>query len=123
MKLNLKMCTFNVKVRKFLGFILTRLGKKANPAKCQAIINMKSPMNVREVQALSGRLTILTQFISKSDDKDAPLFNLLKNNKTFEWTNECEEAFKKLKSYLVTPPILNLIKVGRDFIHLSNNLR
>ena len=55
---------------------------------------------------LNRKLAALTQFISRSIDNHASFFNLLKNNKTFEWTNECEEAFKKIKDYLATPPIL-----------------
>ena len=61
---------------------------------------------------LNGRLAALTQFISKLANNHAPFFFFLKNNKTFEWTNECEEAFKKLKEYLETPLILTRPKPG-----------
>ena len=44
--------------------------------------------------------------MSKSANNHAPFFDLLKNNKTFKWIDECEEAFKKWKEYLVTWPIL-----------------
>ena len=67
---------------------------------------MKSLAKVKEVQALNGRSAALTQFISKSTNNYASLFNLLENNNTFEWMNECEETFKKLKDYLATPSIL-----------------
>ena len=67
---------------------------------------MKSPTNVKEVQVLNGRLAALNCFLSKLADNHAPFFILLKNNKAFEWTDKCEEAFKKLKEYLATPPIL-----------------
>ena len=73
---------------------------------------MKSPTSVKEVQALNGRLAALTRFISRSADNLAPFFHTLKNNKTFEWTNECKEAFKKLKVYLATPPILTRPEAG-----------
>ena len=67
---------------------------------------MKSPTSVKDVQALNDRLAAFTRFISRLIDNFAPFFHVLKNNKTFEWTNKCEEAFKKLKDYLVTLPIL-----------------
>ena len=87
--------------------MLTKQGIKANLTKCQAIIDMKSLINVRKVQALNDRLKAFTRFISKSIDNHAHFFfYLLKNNKPFEWTNKYEEAFKKLKEYLVTPLIL-----------------
>ena len=39
-------------------------------------------------------------------------FIRLKIIKTFEWTNKCEKAFKKLKIYLATPPILTRLEMG-----------
>ncbi|MCH81899.1 hypothetical protein A2U01_0002693 [Trifolium medium] len=35
---------------KFLGFMLTNRGIEANPEKCQAIIDMRSPTSVKEIQ-------------------------------------------------------------------------
>ena len=40
------------------------------------------------------------------------LFSIyLKNNKTFKYINKCEETYKKLKEYLVTPLILTRLKL------------
>ncbi|RDX63401.1 Retrovirus-related Pol polyprotein from transposon 17.6, partial [Mucuna pruriens] len=41
---------FRVQAGKFLGFMLTELGIEANQEKFQAIINMRSPQKVKEVQ-------------------------------------------------------------------------
>nr|KYP45857.1 Retrovirus-related Pol polyprotein from transposon 297 family [Cajanus cajan] len=35
-----------------------------------------------------------------------PIFTLLRKPKNFEWTKQCEEAFKSFKVFLATPPIL-----------------
>ncbi|KAM6580325.1 hypothetical protein CsatA_004099 [Cannabis sativa] len=43
-------------------------------------------------------MTALNRFISKSTDKCLPFFNTLRGNKKFEWTEECEEAFKSIMS-------------------------
>ena len=116
MRLNLKKCVFRVRADKFLGFMLIERGIKANLTKCQAITNMKSPANVKEVQALNGRLATLTKFMFRLVDNCAFFFDLLKNNKTFEWTDECEKAFKELKEYLVTSPILTRLE-PREVLH------
>jgi len=50
MKLNPEKCTFGVEGGKFLGFMLTHRGIEANPDKCQAILAMRSPKNIKEVQ-------------------------------------------------------------------------
>ena len=37
---------------KFLGFMLTERGIEANPDKCAAIITMRSPTSVKEVDMI-----------------------------------------------------------------------
>ncbi|MCI80607.1 hypothetical protein A2U01_0101878, partial [Trifolium medium] len=49
MRLNPAKCSFDVQADKFLGFLLTHRGIAANPEKCQAIIDMRSPTSVKEV--------------------------------------------------------------------------
>ena len=49
-------------------------------------------------------------------------FHLCRNNKAFEWTNECEEVVKKLKEYLETPPILTWLELKEmSYIHLATS--
>jgi len=69
LKFNPKKCVFKIKVRKFLGFMLTEWGIKANPDKCVAIIGMRNPTTVKEVQQLTGRMTALSWFLSAGGDK------------------------------------------------------
>ena len=40
---------FGVEVGKFLGFLLTEHGIEANREKCVAIIELRSPISVKEV--------------------------------------------------------------------------
>ena len=49
-KLNPEKCVFGVEAGKFLGFLLTERGIEANPKKCAAILAMRSPISVKEVQ-------------------------------------------------------------------------
>ncbi|RDX79637.1 hypothetical protein CR513_39917, partial [Mucuna pruriens] len=45
-----KKCLFGVQAGKFLGFMLIERGIKANPKKCQVVIDMRSSRNIKEVQ-------------------------------------------------------------------------
>ena len=54
MRLNPNKCAFGVSSRKFLGFMVSHRGIEANPDKIQAILNMKRPQNIEEVQSLTG---------------------------------------------------------------------
>ena len=49
-RLNPEKCTFGVDSGKFMGFMLTQRGIEANLEKCQTIIDMRSPANIKEVQ-------------------------------------------------------------------------
>ena len=94
------MCVFTIEVEKFLGFMLTHRGIEANLDKCWAILEMRSPTSVKEVQRLTGRIKSLSRFMAASAWKAFPFFSLLKNESTFEWTQEYEAAFNEFKWYL-----------------------
>lgn len=47
MRINPTKCSFGYKLGKLLGFMLTKKGIKENTYKCQAIIDMRSPFNVK----------------------------------------------------------------------------
>jgi len=98
-------CAFGVSSGKFLGFMVSRRGIKANPEKVSAVLGMQSPQTTKQLQQLTGRIAASNRFISRSIDKCLPFFKILK--KAFEWNSECQEAFGKLKEYLTNPPLLS----------------
>ena len=104
MKLNPAKCAFGVSAGRFLGFIVTHRGIEANPDKIKAVLDMPSPSGIKEVQRLTGRIAVLSRFVSRVSDKCQPFFQVLK--KAFQWDTKCEEAFSALKTYLSSPPIL-----------------
>ncbi|KFK24493.1 hypothetical protein AALP_AAs49847U000100 [Arabis alpina] len=106
MKLNPTKCRFVVTSGEFLGYLVTHHGIEANSKQIDALIQMASPRNKREVQRLTGRVAALNRFVSRSTDKCLPFYNTLRGNKQFEWSDKCEDAFRQLKEYLATPPIL-----------------
>jgi len=106
LKLNPDKCVFGVEAGKFLGFLLTERGIEVNPDKCAAILAMRSPASVKEVQQLTGWMAALPRFVSAGGDKGNPYFQCLKRTSRFVWTEECEAAFLKLKEYLAAPPVL-----------------
>nr|KYP62972.1 Retrovirus-related Pol polyprotein from transposon 412 family [Cajanus cajan] len=107
MRLNPEKCVFGVHSGKFLGFMITCRRIEANPNKCQALINMRSPQNHKEVQRLASILASLSRFIPKLAEKAKPIFNILRKPKEFHWNEECEQAFANFKHFLSTPPILS----------------
>ncbi|XP_009419888.2 uncharacterized protein LOC103999771 [Musa acuminata AAA Group] len=124
MRLNPTKCAFGVTSGKFLGFIVHERGIDANPEKVQAIINMQSPRTIKDLQQLNGRLVALSRFLARSGDRCLPFFKALKNPKNFQWTSECEEAFKQMKRHLASLPRLASVSPGEKLgLYLAASLR
>ena len=79
-KLNPRKCAFRVTVGKFLGFMVSQRGIKANPDKIRAIMEMVPPRNVKEVQSLNGKIAALNRFVSRATNKCLPFFRTLKKS-------------------------------------------
>jgi len=107
LRLNPGKCVFNIDRGKFLGFLLTQRGIEANPEKCNAIIEMRSPNNIKEVQRLIGRLIAISRFLPKLAEQIQPIIQLLKKSAKFSWNDECEQVFQNLKTSLTSTPILH----------------
>jgi len=97
---------------KFLGFMLTYRGIKANPEKCRAITELRSLENVQEIQRLIDRLTCFSRFMPKLVEKTTPIVQLLRKASKFQWTDECEVIFLQLKE-----PIIVYLVVSEDAIN------
>jgi hypothetical protein len=61
-------------------------------------------------------MAALNRFISRLGEKGLPFFKLLKKKNKFEWTEEAKEAFKSLKTYLTSLPILTPPKKHEDMM-------
>ncbi|GKC12187.1 reverse transcriptase domain-containing protein [Tanacetum coccineum] len=64
MKPNPKKCSFEVEEGKFLGYMVTSEGIRANPAKTKDIAKMQSPKTWGQMQSLSEKLADLNHFLS-----------------------------------------------------------
>ncbi|XP_074336766.1 uncharacterized protein LOC141673937 [Apium graveolens] len=117
MKLNPQKCIFGVESGNFLGFMVNHRGIEANPEKIKALLDMKSPTSVKQVQSLTGRIAALNRFVSKSSDRCKQFFKEIKGmGKDFVWTPDCEEAFLKIKEQLGNPPMLAKPEDGETLI-------
>ena len=77
-------------------------------------MEMSLPRNIKEVQNLNGKVAALNRFVSRATNKCLLFFRTLK--KSFEWTVECQQAFKELKAYLSSPPLLSPSKPGEKLL-------
>ncbi|KAF8745039.1 hypothetical protein HU200_013449 [Digitaria exilis] len=115
-KLNPAKCVFGVPSGKLLGFIISERGTEANPEKIATLMNMEPPRTVKDVMKLTGCMAALNRFISKLGERGTEFFKLLKKQDRFQWTQEAQVAFDKLKLFLTTPPVLTAPLPGEDLL-------
>jgi hypothetical protein len=106
MMLNPMKCVFGVPAGQLLGFIVSHRGIEVNPEKIKAILDISRPINLKEVQQLTGCMAAMSRFISCLGEKALPLYKLMKKSDEFVWTDEVDAALKDLKRVLSTAPIL-----------------
>ena len=69
---------------KFLGVMVNQRGIEDNPKKINALLQMSSPRNPKEVMSLTGRVATISHFVSRVTDRCAPFFDELKVSKKFK---------------------------------------
>ncbi|XP_026440606.1 uncharacterized protein LOC113339578 [Papaver somniferum] len=106
MKVNPAKCDFWVTSGKFLGYIITPKGIEDDLNKVRDILEIPSPVTVKDVQKLNGSLEALGRFVSQSSDICKNFFGTLKKGEKFRWTNECEESFQNIKIHLASLLVL-----------------
>ncbi|KAK1651936.1 hypothetical protein QYE76_069741 [Lolium multiflorum] len=78
MMLNPLKCVFGVPAGKLLGFIVSHRGIEVNPEKIKAILNIKRPTCLKDLQRLTGCVASISRFVSRLGEKALPLYKMLK---------------------------------------------
>ncbi|KAK1633125.1 hypothetical protein QYE76_007440 [Lolium multiflorum] len=104
LKLNPTKCSFGIPAGELLGYLVSAI--EANPEKIQAIVTMRKPTKLKEIQQLIGRVAALSRFVARLGEKALPFYALIKQGEKFEWNEEADRAFEHLKRTISTPPIL-----------------
>ncbi|KAK3744210.1 hypothetical protein QZH41_003557 [Actinostola sp. cb2023] len=97
LKLNPDKCHIKQRKIKFFGIICSEDGIQPDPAKSSTLKQMKEPADRRELQSFLGLATYMGPFIPNLSIFTAPLRELLKDDKTFEWNSEYQKAFERIK--------------------------
>ena len=111
--------TYFSKQLKWLGNIISGIGKQPDPSKIKAIKNMRLPTSIKEVQIFMGHLAYICSFIPNYSELTAPISELLKQ-KTFQITNEATDAFHNIKNILSAQMILYHPRFDKDIILQSD---
>ncbi|GJS47776.1 reverse transcriptase domain-containing protein [Tanacetum coccineum] len=118
-KIDQAMSSFEVKQERFLGYIITDEGLRADPRIIQAIILSPILKSPNQIRSLFLQLTAISKFILKLAELKHPLREAqtrIKITKVLDWTNEAEEAFRRIKRKLGKLPMLAIPKEGEDLM-------
>ncbi|KAK0583355.1 hypothetical protein LWI29_036098 [Acer saccharum] len=99
----------------YLGHLISADGVAVDPAKIQSVQGWPIPTNTRGVRGFLGLAGYYRKFVRGFGAIAAPLNRLLSKD-GFKWTLESETAFAKLKSALISPPVLRLPDFSKTFV-------
>ncbi|KAJ3474331.1 hypothetical protein NLI96_g12517 [Meripilus lineatus] len=89
-----------------LGHKVSRLGLSTHEEKVRAIMDLRRPTKVSELQTFLGMVVYFSSFIPYYSSIAAPLFHLLRKGATWKWGQDEEYAFQAAKKALLSAPVL-----------------
>ncbi|KAK3918366.1 Retrovirus-related Pol polyprotein from transposon 17.6, partial [Frankliniella fusca] len=90
----------------FLGHIVFESGIKTDGNKIEKVVHWPIPENLKELRTWLGMVNYYTKYIPQMTTIAAPLYHLLKKGVEYHWSEECNNAFEKIKKQMTTAPIL-----------------
>lgn len=104
-KVNINKCDFFKERLDILGFVIDENGLHKSKTKVKAMIEAPNPTNRKQLDAFLGLITYYARFLPNRAEKLKPLYECAKVD-NFKWTEECENAFQRVKNELVSPRVL-----------------
>lgn len=106
LRLKANKCVFGASKVVFLGHELSADGIRQDPEKVRAVRELAPPKDVKEVRRVLGLFGFYRRFVKNFAQISAPITLLMRKESKFEWTQEHQTAFDKLKSELCRGPVL-----------------
>ena len=101
-----KKSEFFMKQTNWLGHEIDENRIKPNEEKVEAILKLNPPENTKELKSFLGAIQYMAKFLPKLSERTDRLRKLLKKNETWNWGNEQDEDFGKIKQMLTEGPCL-----------------
>ena len=115
MVINLAKSDFSQVKITYLGFEVGYGKVLPKESNIQAILDFPVPKTRKNIRQFIGLAGYYRKFVLNFSDIVCPLTNLLKKNVNFNWDDSCDISFKKLKSILISHPVLMSPNFSRDF--------
>ncbi|GBG73396.1 hypothetical protein CBR_g16111 [Chara braunii] len=115
-KVNLDKCEFGRTKILYLGHEISADGLRPEDVKVASIRDWRRPQTVTEVRSFLGMTGYYRPFVKDYSTIASPLTDLTRLDTPWEWTEECEAAFRKLKYALTHYEVLKLPDPDKPFV-------
>ena len=94
---------------KYLGRMVDRHGVRPDLKAVEAVLTWKAPRTDTQLMSFLGLANYYHEFAKGYADKVFPMQKLMRNKgKKFEWSDEAQTAFEKIKRELCEAPVLGM---------------
>lgn len=97
----------------WLGYDIDENGIRIGAERVQALQNLARPGNPKQLMSVLGLFNYLSSHIVNYAKMAKPLRDLQKAEK-WKWTEECEEAFKKIKEVITHAPTIGFLDPHKE---------
>ena len=104
--INLMKCSFGCGTVTYLGHEVGQGNTKPRTAKVQAIMDFPPPSTRKSLMRFLGMAGFYRRFCPNFSSVVAPLTALLSPKLTYQWTEDSQQAFEKIKLLLSSAPVL-----------------
>ena len=108
-------CSFAKKEIKFLGNLISKEGRRPDPEKIHAIVEMPPPKDKKQLKSFLGMISFYSSFVPEMRSMRGLLDDLEKKDK-FSWTAEHQVAFNKLKTVLQSDLLVTHFRPEVDIV-------
>ena len=116
LKIKVSKCESFKKHVSYSGFLIGETDIHCDRTKVEAINKIAMPTSIEEVCQFNGMCLYYWKFISHYSDISKCFNDMTKKGATFNWTKECDAAFKLLKGKLMEDLVLISPQVDKDYV-------
>jgi len=116
LKLKASKCQLFQRRVTFLGHVVSEHGVEPDPEKIETVRTWPRPRSLTETRAFVGLASYYRNHIKSFADIARPLHLLTRKGQRFEWGEQQEEAFNRLKDCLTAAPVLASPRDEGNFI-------
>ncbi|KAL5477674.1 hypothetical protein EMCRGX_G024499, partial [Ephydatia muelleri] len=115
-KFNKEKMRLHMSELQYIGHRISSKGVSPDPAKVRAIQQMAAPKSVTDVRRFLGMCNYLAKFIPNLSATNEPLRCLTEKSIEFQWGEEEQSAFEKLKDLICKDQILAFYDVNKPVL-------